>query len=120
MIDQQLARALFFKDSPKYRAIVNRAIAFSQAGKLSEAQKELSFLPDDSKLLETLYKKLQTKSVGTNIQKILEGKVTNKYAVAKSYSSIITHLLIEAEKGNEEFMCLFQPTISKLHQIIGD
>ena len=114
----QLARALFFKDNPKYKAIVNRAIGFAQANQVAEAKKELSYLPTDDKLLENLHKKIAHKSVGTGIKKILEGKVTNKFEAAKTYASILTHIMIECEQGNLEYQVLIEQTIGKIYQLL--
>jgi hypothetical protein len=117
-IQNQLARALFFKNSPKYRAIVERAIAFSKTKQTKECQQELSYLPTDEKLLEKLMAKIAHKSVGTGVKKILEGKVTNKYEGAKVYSSLLTHILVECEQGNTEYLSLVGGTIERIQSLL--
>ena len=70
----------------------------------------------DSQLLEELFKKIEKKSVGTNIRKIAEGKIASKYQYLKTMSSLLTHIFIECEQNNTEYMLLVESTLNKIYE----
>lgn len=72
----------------------------------------------DAQLLSELYKKIESKSVGTNIKKIMDGKVSNKYSVLKTYFSLGTHAMIECEHGNEEYLLLIENILNKIYSLL--
>ena len=116
-IRKALIRASYFKSNPKYSAIVERANYFYSNSDTARAEVELGYLPEDAKLLENLYKKISNKSVGTNIKKITEGKVTSKIECSIMYASLLTHVLIEC-KTNPEYKLLVEPTLNQLYSTL--
>ena len=108
-----------FKRS-KYRSIVETAMKLFHKGQYDLCEKEVNKLPTAEQLLETLIQKLQGKSVYRTLKKIQEGKVDNKVLALKGLSSLLTHTLIEIEKGRSEYKLLIPTIIEKIGEISYD
>ena len=115
---KNLARAEYFANSKEYGPIVEKAKKLYKLGKITESVLEMSYLPDEDKLFEQLYIKLKGKSVFTNVKKLLEGKATNKYSALKTFFSLGTHVMIEAEQGNKEYLLLVEPLLEKITELL--
>lgn len=115
---KNLTRAEYFVNSKEYGPIVEKAKKLYKQGKITESVLEMSYLPDEDVLFEQLYRKLQGKSVATGLKKVLEKKITNKYAAIKVYSSLLTHIMIEAEQGDESYLLLTEPLLEKITELL--
>ena len=115
---KNLARAEYFANSKEYGPIVEKAKKLYKLGKITESVLEMSYLPDEDKLFEQLYAKIAHKSVGTNIKRLTENKITNKWDALKTYSSIMTHICIECSQGNKEYALLLEPILEKITELL--
>jgi len=101
-----------------YLSTVTHARELFEYGDLDLCEKELEKLPSSDQLLDGLVKKLEGKSVYRTLKKILEGKAENNLVTAKGLSSLLTHVLIECEKGNNRYKVLIPKITEKLNEII--
>ena len=113
-----IVRANAFAKNERHSKNVSEAIRFYKAGKIKECGEALAKLPTDEQLLVELMEKLKGKSVHTNVKKLTEGKMTNKYAALKTYSSLLTHTAIEAEQGRTEYTLLFESILQKIYKLL--
>lgn len=102
----------------KYAGIVELAQELFERGQLDLCEKQLAKLPTNAELLGKLVEKLEGKSVAKTLKLIQEGKVENNLVTAKGLSSLLTHVLIECEKGNHEYKVLVPSIVEKLNEII--
>jgi len=102
----------------KKAGIVNLARELFERGQFDLCEKELERLPTDAELLEKLVEKLKGKSVHKTLKQMQEGRVENNLLTAKGLSSLLTHILIECEHGNNEYKILIPNVIEKLNEII--
>jgi len=75
---------------------------------LEKAKMLIESMKDRNQLLNELSEKLKGKPVYTTLHKILEGKIDNKFSALKGLSSLMTHIAIEAEMGNFEYIPLLR------------
>lgn len=101
----------------KYSNVVARAANFFNMGRFDLCEKELKKLPSNAQLLESLVKKLKGKSVYKTLKKLQEGKVGDDLLTAKGLSSLLTHVIIEITKGNNEYKVLVPNILEKLSEI---
>lgn len=101
----------------EYADIVERAQYLFEEGQFNSCEKELEKLPNYVQLLETLVEKLRGKSVHKTLRKLQEGKVSDDLLTAKGLSSLLTHVIIEIEKGNNEYKVLVPNILEKLSEI---
>lgn len=101
----------------QYQKIIESAQTAVNAGHSKRATAILSSLPTDQQLLSQLVEKLKGKSVYTTLEKIQSGKAVGDYTALKGLSSLLTHALIECEKGATEFKKLIPIIIEKLNTI---
>lgn len=99
----------------KYQNILESAQRAAAAGKYKGAQLILGSLPSDDQLLAQLIEKLKGKSVATTLERIRKGEVKEGYTAMKGLSSLLTHVLIECEKGSIEFRKLIPIILEKLN-----
>lgn len=100
----------------KYQDVILKADRCYQKEEWEECEKLLSSLPTEEKLCESLVSKLQNKHFVQTLKKISEGEIENPYTAAKGISSLLTHVLIECEKGNLEYSLL----IDHFYQMLSD
>jgi len=101
----------------QYESLVGEAVDAYVREDYKKIDEIMTKLPNDIKLLETLIKKLEGKSVYTNIAKLLEGKDQSVEQAMISTSSLITHCAIEC-KENKEFKRLLPDLYNKLGVLI--
>lgn len=102
----------------EYTSTVELARELFERGQFDLCEKKLEKLPSNIELLETLVKKLEGKSVAKTLKLIQEGKIENNLVTAKGLSSLLTHIIIEVEHGNNEYKILVPSIIEKLNEII--
>lgn len=107
----------YFKDSVRYKGIVNEVEVLTAGGCHSQAKELLQSFPDERTLLADLYVKLKGKSVSKTLERIGKDDVT-KLEEAKGYSSLMTHCFIEMEQGHTEYKLLVHRLYEKLGAII--
>lgn len=106
---------------PKYVGIVTEARKVFQAGDFEACKKKLDELPNSGELLERLVSKLKNKHLYKTLRKIEDGTldpILDSIPVAKGLSSLLTHILIECEHGNDEYKILLLNVAEKLNEII--
>lgn len=113
-----IVRAEAFSKNERHTKTVIEAKKFYKVGKMNECAALLAKLPTEQQMLEELVERLKGKSVYTNIKKLTEGKVTNKYSALKTYSSLLTHTAIECELGREEYKLLFETILQKIYKLL--
>ena len=84
--------------------------------KYDQAWIKLKDLPDRDQLLDKLSKTLENKSVYGTLSKIIKGKCDSKFEEMKGYTSLATHIIIEMEKGNSEYL----PLLKSVWRYVGD
>ena len=115
----KIRKAEKYFTAKEYTAIVELARELFERGQFDLCEKELKKLPTDAKLLGKLVEKLKGKSVYKTLKLIQEGKaVENSLTTAKGLSSLLTHIIIEVELGNNEYKVLVPSIIEKLNEII--
>lgn len=73
------------------------------AGDIDSAWEVLDEIPSLDKLFEELYVHLKGKSVHKTLMRLKAGKIKNRYEGLKGLSSLLTHIMVECEKGNLRF-----------------
>lgn len=110
--EMQLARADF--SGTRYDHVLSSADRLFESGDLEGCKNKLKELPTVKVLLEELVEKLKGKSVYRSIQKIVYGDKSDTLLEMKGISSLITHSVIECEKGNREYMLLIRELWDRL------
>lgn len=101
-----------FKDT-KYSIIASKAEYFWNQNLFERSEKLLKKLPTNGQLLSQLIEKLKGKSVYKSLKHIKEsGAIDSTYL--KSVSSLLTHTIIECEKGNKEYLQLVPMLVEKI------
>ena len=113
-----LVRAEAFSQSERHKQNVFEAKRLHKLGKLTECEAVLAKIPSDDQLLKELVEKLKGKSIFTNIRKLTEGKMNNKYSALKTYFSLGTHIAIECEHNRLEYAPLLESVMQKLFKLI--
>lgn len=103
---------------PKYRKLAAEARVLFEMGKFDACAERLEKLPSNGDLLEKLVEKLKGKSVYKTLKQIQEGKVRSSLITAKGLSSLLTHIIIEVEQGNDEYRVLVPNVIEKLNEVV--
>lgn len=114
----RLTEAKKYFTKKEYAEILRTADAFFENGRFFMCEKVLDKLPSNAKLLGQLVERLKGKSVAKTLKLIQEGKVENNLVTAKGLSSLLTHIIIEVEHGNDEYKILVPSIIEKLNEII--
>ena len=112
---RQIEAASVYFDGTKYDKILEAARRAADEGKLKGAQAILGTLPTDDQLLAQLVEKLKGKSVATTLERIRKREVTEGFTAMKGLSSLLTHVLIECEKGATEFRKLIPVILESLN-----
>ena len=102
----------------KYVDLVEKATDAYVVDDYKKLDKIIASFPTDIELLETLIRKLEGKSVYTNLKRVLEGKETSIEQELLSTASLIVHVGIEI-KENKEYKCLLPDLYKKLGVIIN-
>jgi hypothetical protein len=71
-------------------------------------------------LMDALLESVKNKSVCFTLKKIVEGKKSNVYYSLKGLYSLSVHILIELEKGNEEYFPVLLEINSKILALIAE
>lgn len=88
-------------------------------GDLSEAERLLKTLKMKDELLEKLSSTLRGKAVYKTLRKMLRGGITNDFEGLKGMTSLMTHILIECEMGNMEYLPLLFETNDTVQMLLG-
>ncbi len=86
--------------------------------KWDSAWRKMQQLPDKNQLLTKLESVLEGKPIHATLKKIAAGKVDNAFFEMKGYTSLATHIVIELEKGNKEYLPLLEIVLSHVGQMI--
>ena len=96
-----------------------------ERGQFDLCEKQLEKLPSSAELLGNLVEKLgpqkgrpKGKSVYKTLKKLQEGRVESSLVAAKGLSSLLTHVFIECEHGNDEYKVLVPNIVENLNEII--
>ena len=84
----------------------------------SKQKAMLEKLPNTEKLLAELVEKLKGKSVYSTIKKISANEGLDDFTTLKGLSSLFTHCVIECQKDNKEFRCLFPIILEKINELV--
>lgn len=109
-----LERAQLFKGT-RYSPIVEQIEAAAMVGDNDKVNSMAEVLPTDEQLLEELTVELKGKPVLKTIKRTVKGNTKNAYEAIKGLFSLGTHIAIECEKGNTEYI----PLLYSLHEKIG-
>ena len=114
----KLTEAEKYFTKKKYADTIELARELFERGQFDLCKQQLEKLPTSVKLLEDLIGKLKDKHLYKTLRHIQEGKVGNNLLTAKGLSSLLTHIIIEVEQGNNEYKVLVPSVIEKLNEII--
>jgi hypothetical protein len=115
---EKLSKAEKYYVKEKYLPIVKYARKLFENGKFGLCDLKLNELPSSAELLEQLRSKLKNKHLCRTLRKIEEGKAENSLLVAKGLSSLLTHIIIECEHGNEEYKLLIPNVVEKINEVV--
>ena len=104
----------------EYEDTIKLARLLYERGQLVLCRNALERLPSREQLLSNLVKKLEHKSVYRTLKKIQEGRVENDITTLKGILSLGTHILIECEHGDSEYMMLMPSILEKFGEMIYD
>lgn len=113
-VEKYLAKSDEFKDTIKL------ARTLYERGQFDLCERVMEKLPSREQLFKELVSKLEGKSVYRSLEKIIEGRVENNWTVVKGLSSLLTHTVIECERGNTEFGMLIPNIIERLNEVTFD
>jgi len=116
LLERLLLFEKYYKGS-KYEARVILASSYYEQGLHDLCEKELRRIPTQEQLLKKLVEKLKGKSVYKTLKKLWSGKVDDNTTTLKGVSSLLTHALIEVEKGNAEYKILIPLIIEKVNEL---
>jgi len=123
----RLMEAEVYLSGTKYQQIVNTTMNLFTKHKYKLCEQELSKLPTPDHLsMEIIGKLKDKKHIYTTLRQICRGKkihdgVEEKidgFTVAKGLSSLLTHVIIECQKGNLEFRMLIPIIQERLNEEI--
>lgn len=114
---EQIEASKMYFGGTKYERIIESADQAIAQGHLKRASAILSSLPTDEQLLSQLMEKLKGKSVCSTLERIQSGKSVGGYTAVKGLSSLLTHVVIECEKGAIEFRKLIPVILEKLNTV---
>ena len=117
LVNKYLELHQLYENTEHSETLIHIENAFGD-GDLETAKKLIESLRDKNQLLTDLSEKLKGKPVYTTLKRILEGKVDNKYIALKGLSSLMTHIAIEAEKGNMEYVPLLREINAQYNVIL--
>jgi hypothetical protein len=109
----------YFKNS-KYADLVKEASELYYAGEYRKLEQCLQKFPTTEKLLNDLIPILKGKSVFFTLTKIIEGKSGNDWTSLKGMNSLLTHVIIECERGNTEYLILVHMLYERIGQMIAN
>lgn len=98
----------------KYNGLVITLNECIESRSFIAAREKIKEFPTDKMLLDELVNKLKGKSVYTNL---IKSRGENDLVSLKSLSSLLTHTIIECEKGNTEFKKLIPLLLEKINEI---
>lgn len=98
----------------KYNGLVVTLNECMESRSFIEAREKIREFPTDKMLLDELVNKLKGKSVYTNL---IKSRGETDLVSLKSLSSLLTHTIIECEKGNTEFKKLIPLLLEKINEI---
>jgi len=102
-------------NNTSYESTVRQASECLNKKQYGRCVELLSTLPTNKELLQQLIENLKGKSVYSTLKKLEKGRIDNKYQKLKALSSLLTHTIIECEKGNFHY----RPLIIYLYERIG-
>jgi len=117
MLRRKLNESKNFFTKDKYKTCISLAEMLFEQNNLKASKEILDKLPTKDILLEQLISKLKGKSVYKTLKKINE-KNADVFTKFKGTSSLITHCIIEMEKGNREFGILLPSLVDKEKELL--
>ena len=117
LLDRLSQAELDFRGS-KYQKRVQEAVDCYQRGAYARVEEIISRLPSGVKLLESLTRKLKGKSVHKTLVKLSKGKTSSTYECLKGLFSLGTHISIELEQRNMEYLVLTKDVHSRIGKIL--
>jgi len=115
ILEKLLEAEKYFKDT-EYQSIVELASSQYYMN-LHKCEETLRNLPTREQLLGDLVEKLKGKSVYKTLKKIQEGCPEKSYTTLKGLTSLLTHILIEAEQGGTKFKILIPLVLEKINEM---
>jgi hypothetical protein len=115
---EKLHLAVKYFNSGAYSDVVAKALECYNRSDIVGVDKALSKLPSKEKLLRDLLKALAGKSVIKTWNRVLKGNIDNKYTEMKALFSLGTHLSIELEKGNGEYLMLLEDIYTSISKAL--
>jgi hypothetical protein len=114
LLSKLLEAIQYFLDS-KYKNVVEEACKAWEGSDYASCEAILSKLPSSDVLLKGLVEKLRGKSVYTNLERVQSKDGELDWQALKVVSSLLTHVIIECERGNTEFRVLIPVLLEKLN-----
>jgi len=118
LVSKYLELHNLYSHTDKYIDTLHEIEDHFNSNDLEKAQELIESMKDKNQLLNELSEKLKGKPVYTTLHKILDGKIDNKFVALKGLSSLMTHIAIEAEKGNFEYVPLLRQVNEQYNGIL--
>jgi len=116
VIKLQIAEKYF--TSEQYQTLVSLAKNKFNAGNFQACKEMVAKFPTEESLLNDLIEKLEGKSIYRTLEKIHRGDSIGPLVKLKGISSLVTHTVIEMEKGNAEFGLLLPSLLEKAQALL--
>jgi hypothetical protein len=109
----------YFGSVEKYLKTLDEASKALLDQRFNDCSKALAKLPTADQLIDRLLEKINKhgKGIYRTLKGIEESEGRDNLKVLKATSSLITHALIEAERGNREFLMIVPTLIEKCSEI---
>jgi hypothetical protein len=99
----------------RHAGIVKAAEQLLLDGKYQDAYNIMKPLEGKEELLDRLCQQLKYKPVYKSLGRLIKGKCRNVHEGVKALSSLLAHICIELEKGNDEYKFLAE----EIYRMIG-
>jgi hypothetical protein len=119
VFDSYVRALRYFGSNKKYSKILEAARKAANTGTLEECSKILDGLPTEDQLLDRLLEIVNKhgKGIHRTVKEIRESGGGDPLKLLKATSSLITHAVIEVERGNKEFLMIVPGLIEKCSEL---
>ena len=108
----------FFSGSKRYGKAIHKAIEHFEGGELEKCEGVLKELPTELELLDELIMKLKKARIYPTLRKIATSSQVPLYEEMKGFFSLGSHILVECERSNTEYMMLLVQVHNRLGGLI--
>jgi hypothetical protein len=118
VIDKLVEAEKYFSGT-NYQEVTDHAARLLLAGKEDSAAEYMKmYLPTVEMMFGRLLEKLRGKAVYKTLDLIERGKTQNNFQKLKGFSSLMTHICVECDKGHGEYRILLPYVYERISELI--